>query len=218
MAAISAKLVKELREKTGAGMMDCKKALTEVGGDIEQAIDFLRTKGLADASKKAGRIASEGAVGSYIHMGGRIGVLIEVNCETDFVGKTPKFQELVRDLAMQVAAAKPEFVRESDVDTEKLDRERAIYREQGLAEGKPEKIIDKIVEGRIQKYFNQVCLLNQPFIKDDKKTVQDIVNTAISEIGENIQVRRFVRFEMGEGLEKKQEDLAAEVAKTIAGA
>jgi elongation factor Ts len=215
--AISAKLVKELRDKTGAGMMDCKKALTEVDGDLEKAVDFLRKKGLADASKKAGRIASEGAVGSYIHMGGRVGVLIEVNCETDFVGKTDKFQNLVRDLAMQVAASKPEFVRPEEVSTDQLDRERAIYREQGLAEGKPEKIIEKIVEGRIQKYFNQVCLMNQPFIKDDKKTVTDYVNECISEIGENIQVRRFVRYELGEGLEKRQDDLAAEVAKAVAG-
>jgi elongation factor Ts len=215
--AISAKLVKELRDKTGAGMMDCKKALTEVDGDLEKAVDFLRKKGLADASKKAGRIASEGAVGSYIHMGGRVGVLIEVNCETDFVGKTDKFQTLVRDLAMQVAASKPEFVRPEEVSTDQLDRERAIYREQGLAEGKPEKIIEKIVEGRIQKYFNQVCLMNQPFIKDDKKTVTDYVNECISEIGENIQVRRFVRYELGEGLEKRQDDLAAEVAKAVAG-
>lgn len=215
--AISAKLVKELREKTGAGMMDCKKALTEVDGDLEKAVDFLRKKGLADASKKAGRIASEGAVGSYIHMGGRVGVLIEVNCETDFVGKTDKFQNLVRDLAMQVAASKPLFVRPEEVSTDQLDRERVIYREQGLAEGKPEKIIEKIVEGRIQKYFNQVCLMNQPFIKDDKMTVTDYVNECISEIGENIQVRRFVRYEMGEGLEKRQDDLAAEVAKAVAG-
>lgn len=215
--AISAKLVKELRDKTGSGMMDCKKALTETGGDIEKAIDYLRTKGLAAAGKKAGRIASEGAVGSYIHMGGRIGVLIEVNCETDFVGKSPKFQELVKDLAMQVAASNPEFVSEEEVPAERLEREKAIFREQALAEGKPEKIVDKIMAGRVQKFYNQVCLLNQPFIKEDKKTVSEVVKGAIAEIGENINVRRFVRFEMGEGLEKKQENLADEVAKTIAG-
>lgn len=215
--AISAKLVKELREKTGSGMMDCKKALVETDGDLEKAIDFLRKKGLASAGKKAGRIASEGAVGSYIHMGGRVGVLIEVNCETDFVGKTDKFQQLVKDLAMQVAASKPEFVREEEVPSDKLERESVIYREQALAEGKPEKIVDKIIQGRIKKYYNQVCLLNQPYIKDDSKTVQDIVNEAIAEIGENIQVRRFTRYEMGEGLEKKQEDLAEEVAKVVSG-
>lgn len=215
MAEVTASLVKDLREKTGAGMMDCKKALQECAGDFEKAVDFLRKKGLAAAAKKAGRIASEGAVGSYIHMGGRIGVLVEVNCETDFVARTERFQGLVKDLAMQIAAARPEYVRPDQIPADVLERERSIYREQTLAEGKPEKIVDKIVEGRLNKYYSQVCLLNQPYIRDDKKTVQDLISEAVAEIGENIQVRRFSRYELGEGLEKRQDDLAAEVAKAV---
>lgn len=215
MAKITASLVKELREKTGAGMMDCKKALVENEGDIEQAIDFLRKKGLAAAAKKAGRVASEGLVSSYIHMGGRIGVLVEVNCETDFVAKTDRFQELVKDIAMQIAAARPEFVRSDEIPADKLERERGIYREQALAEGKPEKIVEKIVDGRVEKYYKQVCLMNQPFIKEDKKSVGDLVTEAVAEIGENIQIRRFARFELGEGIEKRQDNLAEEVAKAI---
>lgn len=215
MAEVTASLVKDLREKTGAGMMDCKKALQECAGDFEKAVDFLRKKGLAAAAKKAGRIASEGAVGSYIHMGGRIGVLLEVNCETDFVARTERFQGLVKDLAMQIAAARPEYIRPDQIPADVLERERSVYREQTLAEGKPEKIVDKIVEGRINKYYSQICLLNQPYIRDDKKTVQDLVSEAVAEIGENIQVRRFSRYELGEGLEKRQDDLAAEVAKAV---
>jgi elongation factor Ts len=213
---ISAKVVKELRELTGVGMMDCKQALVETDGDMDKAVEVLRKKGLADAQKKSGRIASEGAVGSYIHMGGRIGVLIEINCETDFVARTEKFQELVRNLAMHVAASNPDYVRPEDVPAEKLESEKSIYREQSLAEGKPEKVADKIVEGRIKKYYEQVCLLEQQYIRsDDKKTVRDLINEAISEIGENIQIRRFTRYVLGEGLEKRQDDLAAEVAKAI---
>lgn len=212
MAAVSASLVKELRERTGAGMMDCKKALTETDGNIDKAIEFLREKGLASAAKKSGRIAAEGIVDSYIHMGGRIGVLVEVNCETDFVAKNEGFRALVKDIAMQIAAAKPEYVRKEEVPTEALDKEREILRVQALNEGKPEKIVEKMVEGRIEKYYKEVCLLEQPFIKDPNVSVQTVINEAIAKIGENISVRRFVRYEMGEGLQKRQDDFAAEVA------
>ena len=213
--AITAQMVKELRERTGAGMMDCKKALTETGGDIEKAIEYLREKGLAAAAKKAGRIAAEGLVDSYIHPGGRVGVLVEVNCESDFVAKTEDFQNLVKDIAMQIAAAKPEYVRREEIPADVLEKEKAIYRAQALEEGKPEKIVDRIVEGRLEKYYKEVCLLEQPFIKDPDKDVQTIVNEAIAKIGENISVRRFARFERGEGLEKRQNDLAAEVAAQL---
>ena len=209
--SISAGLVKELRERTGAGMMDCKKALSETGGDIEKAAVYLREKGLAAAAKKAGRIAAEGVVESYIHGGGKIGVLVEVNCETDFVAKTDEFRGLVRDIAMQVAAAKPEFVRREEVPTEDLEKEKEILRAQALNEGKPAKIVDKMVEGRIEKYYKEMCLLEQPFIKDTNMTVQQLVTEKIAKIGENINIRRFARFELGEGIQRKQSDLAAEV-------
>lgn len=212
---ISAAMVKELREATGAGMMDCKKALVETEGNMEKAIEFLREKGLAQAAKKSGRIAAEGAVTSYIHMGGRIGVLVEVNCETDFVAKTEKFQELTKNIAMQIAASKPEFVKKEDVPQDVIQKEKEILRAQALNEGKPEKIVDKMVEGRIEKYYKEVCLLEQPYIKDDEKTVGQIITEAIAEIGENINVRRFVRYELGEGIEKKKEDFAAEVMAEI---
>lgn len=212
---ISAAMVKELREATGAGMMDCKKALVETNGNMEKAIDYLREKGLAQAAKKSGRIAAEGAVVSYIHMGGKIGVLVEVNCETDFVAKTEKFQELAKNIAMQIAASKPEFVKKEDVPQDIIEKEKEILRAQALNEGKPEKIVDKMVEGRIEKYYKEVCLLEQPFIKDDEKTVGQIITEAIAEIGENINVRRFVRYELGEGIEKKKEDFAAEVMAEI---
>lgn len=215
---ITASLVKDLRVKTGAGMMDCKKALVETEGDVEKAIDLLRTKGIAKAGKKASRIASEGAVGSYIHMGGKIGVLIEVNCETDFVGKTERFAKLVKDLAMQVAATNPTYVRPEEIPADVLDKEKEIFKQQAMEEGKPEQFAEKIVVGRIKKFYKQVCLLEQPYIKEDKKTVGDIVKAAIAEIGENIQVRRFARFELGEGIEKKSESLAEEVAKVVKGA
>jgi elongation factor Ts len=213
--AVTAQMVKELRERTGAGMMDCKKVLVETDGDVEKAIEFLRERGLAAAAKKAGRIAAEGLVDSYIHPGGRVGVLVEVNCETDFVAKTEDYQGLVRDIAMQIAAAKPEYVKREEVSADILEKEKAIYRAQALEEGKPEKIVDKIVQGRIEKYYKEVCLLEQPFIKDPDKTVQDVITEAIARIGENISVRRFARFERGEGLEKRQCDLAAEVAAQL---
>lgn len=209
--AISASLVKELRERTGAGMMDCKKALTETGGDLEKAADYLREKGLAAAAKKAGRIAAEGIVEAYIHGAGRIGVLVEVNCETDFVAKTEEFRTLARDIAMQIAAVKPEFVRREDVPTEVVEKEREILRVQALNEGKPEKIVDKMVEGRIEKYYKEACLLEQPFIKDSDLTVKQLLTDKIAKIGENINIRRFARYELGEGIQKKQSDLAAEV-------
>ena len=208
---ITASEVKELREKTGAGMMDCKKVLTEANGDMEKAIELLREKGLAAAVKKSSRIAAEGIVDSYIHMGGKIGVLLEVNCETDFVAKTDDFKALVKDIAMQIAAANPKYLRKEDVDTAELEKEKEILRAQALNEGKPEKIVDKMVEGRIQKYFKEVCLLEQPFVKDPDKSVQDLVTEKIAKIGENISVRRFVRYEMGEGLEKRQDNFVEEV-------
>ncbi len=214
---ISAKQVKELRDQTGVGMMDCKKALVESDGNLEKAVEYLRTKGLAASEKKAGRIASEGSVGSYIHMGGRIGVLLEINCETDFVARTDAFQELVRNIAMHIAATNPLYVSSDEIPEEVLAKERHIFREQGLEEGKPEKIIDKIVEGRVKKYFEQVCLLQQPYVRaEGKETVQDVISLAVSEMGENIQIRRFVRYELGEGLEKRSDNLAEEVAAAIA--
>ena len=213
--AITAGMVKELREKTGAGMMDCKNALVEANGDMERATVILREKGLATAAKKAGRIASEGIVDAYIHMGGRIGVLVEINCETDFVAKTDEFKQLVKYIAMQVAASKPMCVRREELPEDVIEQEKEVYRAQGLNEGKPEKIIDKIVEGRMEKFYQQVCLLEQPFIKDPDRTVQDIVNEKIAKIGENISVRRFARFEMGEGLEKRSSNLAEEVAAQL---
>ncbi|MBQ1935938.1 MAG: translation elongation factor Ts [Clostridia bacterium] len=209
--------VKELRERTGCGMMDCKKALTESNGDMDKAIEFLREKGLATAAKKAGRIASEGMVDCYIHDGGRIGVMIEVNSETDFVAKNAEFKQLVHDLAMQVCVNSPAYVRREEVPTEVLDHEREILRAQALNEGKPEKIVDKMVEGRIEKYYKEVCLLEQPFIKDPDITVNQLVTEKIATIGENITVRRFVRFERGEGLEKRSDDFASEVADMIKG-
>lgn len=209
--SISASMVKELRGRTGAGMMDCKKALAETGGDLEKAVTYLREKGLAAAAKKAGRIAAEGLIESYIHGVGKIGVLVEVNCETDFVAKTDEFKSLARDIAMQIAAAKPEYVRREEVPAEALNKEREILRAQALNEGKPEKIVDKMVTGRIEKYYKEICLLEQPFIKDTNLTVQQLLTEKIAKIGENISVRRFVRYELGEGIDKKQTDLAAEV-------
>lgn len=212
MAEISAALVKELRERTGAGMMDCKKALAEVNGDMEKAIDFLREKGLSAAAKKSGRITAEGLVDSYIHGGGRIGVLVEVNCETDFVAKTDQFKALARDIAMQVAASKPEYVRREEVAPEIIEKEKEILAAQAANEGKPEKIIQRMVEGRIEKFYKEVCLMEQPFIKNPDVSVGQYITENISKIGENISVRRFTRFELGEGLEKRQNDFAAEVA------
>lgn len=212
MADISAANVKELRERTGAGMMDCKKALVETNGDVAKAADYLREKGLAAAAKKAGRITAEGLVESYIHGGGKIGVLVEVNCETDFVAKTDEFKTLVHDIAMQIAAAKPEYVDRDEVPEAAIAREKEILAAQAANEGKPEKIIQKMVEGRIEKFYKELCLLEQPFVKDPDKTVKQLITEKISQIGENITMRRFVRFELGEGLEKRQDDFAAEVA------
>ena len=209
---ISAQDVKDLRERTGAGMMDCKKALTETNGDVEKAIDLLREKGLAAAAKKAGRVAAEGVVESYIHGGGRIGVLVEINCETDFVAKTDEFKGFCRDIAMQIAASSPDYVRREEVPEDVLDHERMIARQQALNEGKPEKILDKIVEGRIEKYYKETCLMEQVYIKDNDQTVAQYLTTKVAKIGENINIRRFARFAVGEGIEKKQSILAEEVA------
>ena len=216
MAEISATAVKELREKTGAGMMDCKKALTEAGGDFGKAEDFLRTKGLASAARKAGRLASEGAVGSYVHMGGKIGVLVEVNSETDFVARTEPFQALVKDIAMHIAASAPQYVRREEVPADVVAKEMEIAKAQAREQKKPEAIIEKIAQGKVDKFFKEVCLLEQPFVKDDKKSVQEMMNEQVGKIGENVQIRRFSRFVLGEGLEKKSENYAEEVAK-VAG-
>jgi elongation factor Ts len=199
---VSANIVKELRDKTGAGIMDCKKALAESGGDMQMAVDYLRQKGLAAAAKKADRVAADGAVGAYVHPGGKIGVLVEINCETDFVARTAEFQTLLKDIAMQIAAANPRYIRPEDASAEELEKEREIYRRQALESGKPEKIIDKIVEGKIERFFSEVCLLEQAFIKDPDKKVSDVVNEAIARLKENIQVRRFARFHLGEGVRK----------------
>lgn len=215
MAAITAGLVKELREMTGAGMMDCKKALVETDGSIEKAVDLLREKGLSKAAKKAGRIAAEGSVVSYIHGGGRIGVLVEINSETDFVAKNEEFKAFAKDIAMQIAAAKPLYLTQEEVPQEEIEHEKKILREQALNEGKPEAIVDKMVEGRIKKYYKEVCLLEQPFIKDGDKTVQQLLNEKIAFLGENLKIRRFTRYEVGEGLEKKEENFAEEVAKQM---
>lgn len=211
MAKITSQLVKELRERTGAGMMDCKRALTETDGEVEAAIDYLREKGLASAAKKSGRIASEGLVDAYIHGEGRIGVLIEVNCETDFVAKTDEFKQLVRELAMQVAALKADYVDREQVPAEVLEREKEVIRQQALNEGKPEHIVAKIVEGRIEKFYEQICLVDQPYVRDNDKKIADVINEKIASIGENIRIRRFARYERGEGLEKRSDDFAAEV-------
>ncbi len=200
---IDGNLMRELRQRTGAGIMDCKKALEDAEGNLEKAIDHLRKKGLAKAAKKLGRVAKEGVVGSYIHAGGRIGVLVEVNCETDFVARTAEFQDLVKDTAMQVAAANPLYLDRNTVPVEALEKERQILRAQAAESGKPEKVIDRIVEGRIDKFFSEVCLLDQPFIRDPAMTVQDLLNAAISRIGENITVRRFVRYQLGETLDSE---------------
>ncbi|MCG8500328.1 MAG: translation elongation factor Ts [Firmicutes bacterium] len=212
---VSAQMVKELRERTGAGMMDCKKALAETGGDMEKAVEHLREKGLAAAAKRAGRVAAEGLVEAYIHGNGRIGVLVEVNSETDFVAKNEEFKVFVKDVAMQIAAANPQYVSREEVPAEIIEREREILKVQALNEGKPEKIVDKMVDGRIEKFFKEVCLLEQPFIKDPDKTVKDILTEKISTIGENMNIRRFARFERGEGLEKRQDDFADEVANMV---
>lgn len=213
--SINAKLVKELREKTGAGMLDCKNALVEADGDIEKATTILREKGLSQVAKKSGRIAAEGLVASYIHGGGRIGVLIEVNSETDFVAKNDEFKEFVKNMAMQVAASSPKYVSKEDVPSEEVEKEREILMHQVMNEGKPEHIAEKIVNGRLEKFYESICLLEQPYIREPKIKVKDLLNEKIAKIGENIKIRRFVRFEVGEGLDKKQENFAEEVAKQM---
>ena len=212
MAEVTAQMVKELRERTGAGMMDCKNALNECQGNMESAVDSLRKKGLAAAAKKAGRITAEGAVASYIHAGGKIGVLVEVNCETDFVARTDQFQELVRDIAMHIAAADPRFVRREEVTPEAMERERAIFQDQALASGKPANVVEKIVTGKMEKYYSEFVLLEQPFVKNPDQTVAQLIAEKVGKIGENIQVRRFARYKLGEGIEKRPDDFAAEVA------
>jgi elongation factor Ts len=201
---VSANAVKELREKTGAGMMDCKKALAETAGDVQKAVDYLRQKGLAAAATKADRVAADGAVAAYIHPGGKLGALVEINCETDFVARTAEFQTLLKDMAMQVAAANPRYVRREEIPPAELDREKTIHRQQALESGKPEKIVDKIVEGKMERFYSEVCLLEQSFIKDQDKKVSDVVNDSIARLGENIQIRRFARYHLGEGAAKTE--------------
>jgi elongation factor Ts len=199
---LNATVVKELREKTGAGFMDCKKALAETGGNLEKAVDYLRQKGLAAAAKKADRVAADGAVGAYVHPGGKIGVLVEINCQTDFVARTTEFQTLLKDMAMQIAAASPHYVKREEVSGDEIAKEREIYYRQALDSGKPEKVIEKIVEGKMERFYSEVCLLEQAFIKDPDRKVRDIINDAVTRMGEKIEVRRFARYHLGEGVQK----------------
>jgi len=208
---INAESIKELRAKTGAGIQDCQKALTESNNDMEKAVEILREKGIATVAKKSGRIAGEGVVGSYIHMGGKIGVLVEVNCETDFVARSEDFNSFVKDIAMQIAASRPEFVKIEDVPAKNVEKEREILIEQAKNEGKPLAIAEKMVEGRIKKYYKEVCLMEQDFVKNPDKTIADLVTDITLKIGEKISIRRFVRYEMGEGLEKRNDNFAEEV-------
>ena len=221
MAEITAGAVKALREKTGAGMMECKNALTEANGSEDQAIEILRKRGLASAKKKEGRTAAEGAVGSYIHMGGKVGVLVEVNCETDFVARGEEFMQLIKDIAMHIAAAEPRYVTRAEVPTDALDKERDIAHAQAKNDpknaNKPDQVIDKIVEGRLNKYYEEAVLLDQPFVKDPAKTVGDLVTEKIATIKENITVRRFMRYKMGEGIAKRDDDFGNEVASLAGG-
>lgn len=199
---VSASTVKALRERTGAGMMDCKKALAESGGDVQKAVDYLRRKGLAAAVKKADRAATDGGVAAYVHPGGKIGVLVEINCETDFVARTAEFQTLLKDIAMQVAAANPRYVRREEIPATELEKEKAIYRQQALESGKPNTVVEKIIDGKIDRFYSEICLLEQSFIKDQDKKVSEIVNDAIARLGENIRIRRFARYHLGEGVAK----------------
>jgi elongation factor Ts len=219
MAEVTAAAVKQLRDKTGAGMMECKNALVEAGGNDEVAVDILRKRGLASAKKREGRIAAEGIVGQYIHMGGKVGVLVEVNCETDFVARGDEFQQLVKDVAMHVAAAEPKYVSQQDVPAEELNKEREIARAQAQNDpknaNKPEQVLDKIVEGRLHKFYEENVLLDQPFVKDPAKTVGELVTEKVAKTGEKITIRRFTRYKMGEGLERKEEDFGGEVASLI---
>ncbi|HKO61992.1 MAG TPA: translation elongation factor Ts [Pyrinomonadaceae bacterium] len=219
MAEITAAAVKQLREKTGAGMMECKNALVEAEGNEERAIEILRKRGLASAKKREGRIAAEGIVGSYIHMGGKVGVLLEVNCETDFVARGEEFQQLVKDIAMHVAAAEPRYVTRQDVVATDLEKEREIARAQAKNDPKnatkPDQVIDKIVEGRLNKYYEETVLMDQPFVKDPAKTVGELVTEKVAKTGEKITIRRFTRYKMGEGLEKREDDFGGEVASMV---
>ena len=219
MAEITASAVKALREKSGAGMIDCKNALVEANGDEAAAMEILRKKGVATAGKKAGRVTAEGAVGSYIHMGGKVGVLVEINCESDFVARGDEFQQLVKDIAMHIAASDPRYARREDVPVDVLDKEREITREQLKNDpknaNKPDDVLSKIVEGRLNKFYEENVLLDQPFVKDPSKTIGELVTDKIASIKENITIRRFTRYKMGEGIEKKQDDFAAEVASMV---
>jgi elongation factor Ts len=217
MAEVTSAMVKDLREKTGAGMMDCKKALLEAGGDAEKAVTWLREKGLATAGKKAGRSATEGAVGSYIHLGGKIGVLVEVNCETDFTAKNDRFQALVKDVAMQIAWSNPRWLRREEVPAEVIAQEKSIHRAQLLEQGKPEAMLEKIIPGKLDRFYKDNCLLEQAFFRDPdgKRTVQDVLNESVAVIGENIQIRRYTRYALGEGLTKQTKDFAAEVSAAV---
>ncbi|MCU1290461.1 MAG: Elongation factor Ts [Acidobacteria bacterium] len=219
MAEITASAVKALREKTGAGMMECKAALTEANGNEDQAVEILRKKGMATASKKSGRTTAEGAVGSYIHMGGKVGVLVEVNCESDFVSRGDEFQQLVKDIAMHVAATDPRYLSRTEVSSGELDKEREILLEQLKNDpknaNKPEDVLNKIIEGRLNKFYEENVLLDQPFVKDPSKTIGELVTEKIASIKENISIRRFTRYKMGEGIEKRQDDFAAEVASMV---
>ncbi len=212
---ITASLVKELRELTGVGMMECKKALVHTDGDIDKAIDYLRETGVAKAAKKAGRIASEGIVECYVHMGGKIGVMVEVNCETDFAAQNADFKAFAKDLAMQIAANKPEYVKVEEIPASVIEHETEIVRQQAINEGKNPNFLDRIIEGRLKKFYEDTVLLNQQFIKDDSMTVQDKLTQLIQKIGENISIRRFVRYERGEGLEKKVDNFVEEVMNQI---
>lgn len=216
--SISAGDVKALREKTGAGMMDCKSALTETNGDVDAAVTWLREKGIASAAKRAGRTASEGAVASYIHMGGKIGVLVEVNCETDFVARGELFQTFSKDVCLQICSAAPRWVRREDVPQDVIDAEMDIYRVQARETGKPEKILDKIAEGKLRKFFEESCLLEQKFVKDQGVIIESLMKELSGKVGEKVEIRRFVRFQLGEGMEKKVSNLAEEVAQAVAEA
>ena len=213
MAEVTAGMVKELRERTGAGMADCKKALVETEGDMDKAGEFLRKKGLAAAAKKAGRVATEGVVASYIHSNSRVGVLLEVNCETDFVARGEAFQLFAREVALQIAAMNPQYVTAEEIPAEALDNERQIRLAQAKQSGKPENVLGKIVDGQLAKWQKEICLIEQAWVKDDKKSIKDLVSELVGKVGENCKIRRFTRYELGEGLEKKKDDFAAEVAK-----
>lgn len=213
MAEISAQLVKQLRDKTGIGMGDCKKALSETGGDIEKAEEWLRKKGIQSVVAKGSRVAAQGAVGSYVHMGGKIGVLVEVNCESDFVARGEVFQAFVKDVAMHVAAASPLYLKREEVSASLVEKEREINRAQLIEQGKPENMVDKIVEGKINKWYSEICLMEQPWVKEPKMSIEELRAEIVQKTGENVQVRRFARFVLGEGIEKKQENLAEEIAK-----